>query len=143
MSLLNAKARQGAKPMPAPAPESAPAFSVIGADIVVTGDIEASVDLHIEGRVDGDVRCTTLFLGDSSVIKGSVYAERVRVAGTIQGSVDTKDLAIESSARVTGDVVYERLRVANGGLIEGTLKCKALEMSASDSTKLKLVEAEA
>ncbi len=30
-------------------------MSVIGADITITGNIEASVDLHIEGRVKGDV----------------------------------------------------------------------------------------
>src|SRR4051812_48650935 len=92
----------------APAGESQN-FSVIGADIVITGDIEASVDLHIEGRVDGDVRCATLVLGDSSTIKGSVFADRVRIAGTVHGCVDTKDLAIEASARVSGDVMYERL----------------------------------
>jgi cytoskeletal protein CcmA (bactofilin family) len=37
-----------------------PPASMIGADIVVTGNIEASVDLKVEGRVVGDVRCTTL-----------------------------------------------------------------------------------
>ena len=117
-----------------------PSYSVIGSDIVITGNIEASVDLHIEGRVEGDVRCATLVLGDSSTLKGNVYADRVRIAGTVIGAVETKDLAIEATARVNGDVTYERLRVASGGLIEGTLKCKASE--AGDPL-LKLVEAEA
>jgi cytoskeletal protein CcmA (bactofilin family) len=100
----------------------------------------ATVDLHIEGRVEGDVRCATLVLGDSSTIKGSIFADRVRIGGTVHGSVETKDLAVESTARVNGDVTYERLRVASGGLIEGSLRCKASE--AGDPL-LKLVEAEA
>ncbi len=111
-------------------------MSVIGADITITGNIEASVDLHIEGRVKGDVRCATLILGENSSVNGSIYADRVRVSGTVDGSVETRDLAIEATARVTGDVTYARLRVANGGVIEGQMKCKPVE----DEGKLKLVE---
>jgi cytoskeletal protein CcmA (bactofilin family) len=137
MNLLSTRPRRAAKTISLGG--DAPAYSVIGADIVITGNIEATVDLHIEGRIEGDVRCATLVLGDNSTIKGSVFAERVRIAGTVYGSVDTKDLAIESTARVTGDVTYERLRVASGGMIEGNLKCK----EAGVDPLLKLVENEA
>lgn len=117
-------------------------MSVIGADITITGNIEASVDLHIEGRVKGDVRCATLILGESSTVSGSIYADRVRVSGMVEGSVETKDLAIEATARVTGDIVYSRLRVANGGVIEGQMKCKPSD-EVVDTGKLKLVEPKA
>ena len=30
-------------------------FSIIGGDVVVRGDIEARVDLHIDGQVEGDI----------------------------------------------------------------------------------------
>lgn len=112
-------------------------MSVIGADITITGNIEASVDLHIEGRVKGDVRCATLILGENSSVAGSIFADRVRVSGTVDGSVETRDLAVEATARVTGDVSYSRLRVANGGVIEGSMKFRAIE---EDGNKLKLVE---
>lgn len=113
-------------------------MSMIGADILITGNIEASVDLHIEGRVNGDVRCTTLILGEQSSVNGSIHAERVRVSGTVEGAIDTRDLAIEAGAHVTGDVVYERLRIANGGTVEGTMKRKA--PPEGEGSKLKLVE---
>jgi cytoskeletal protein CcmA (bactofilin family) len=134
MNLLTPRQRPAAKPIPMGSEN--PAFSVIGSDIVITGNIEATVDLHIEGRVEGDVRCATLFLGDASTIKGKVIADRVRIAGTVEGSIETKDLAIEATAKVNGNINYERLRVASGGQIDGTLKCKA------DPSKLKLVENE-
>ena len=114
-------------------------MSVIGADITITGNIEASVDLHIEGRVNGDVRCATLILGENSAVNGSIYADRVRVSGSVDGAIETKDLAIEATARVTGDITYDRLRVANGGVVEGQMRRKAVEEPAVDS-KLKLVE---
>ena len=114
-------------------------MSVIGADITITGNIEASVDLHIEGRVQGDVRCATLILGESSSVNGKIFADRVRVSGAVDGAIETKDLAIEATARVTGDITYDRLRVANGGMVEGQMKRKALEETAADA-RLKLVE---
>jgi cytoskeletal protein CcmA (bactofilin family) len=110
---------------PSPSVGEQPIFSVIGADIVVTGNIEASVDLHIDGRVEGDVRCKTLILGEASTIMGNVFADRVRAAGVVTGSIETNDLAIEASARVSGDVLYERIRVTNGAQIDGSLKCKS------------------
>lgn len=113
-------------------------MSIIGADILVTGDIEAEIDLHIEGRVLGNVRCATLILGERSSVTGNVVAERVRVSGAVEGGIETTDLAIEATARVKGDVTYSRLRIANGGIIQGTMTHKPLDEAA----KLKLVAAE-
>jgi cytoskeletal protein CcmA (bactofilin family) len=112
-------------------------MSVIGTGIVVTGNIEAEVDLHIEGSVIGDVRCATLILGERGSVTGSVFAERVRVSGSIEGGIEATDLAIEASAKVKGDVTYSRLRVANGGVISGTMTHKPVE----ETSKLTLVEA--
>jgi cytoskeletal protein CcmA (bactofilin family) len=115
-------------------------LSVIGADIVVTGNIEAEVDLQIEGRIVGDVRCSTLILGERSTINGSIFAQRVRVSGMIEGSVETVDLAIESGARVKGDVTYSRLRIANGGIVEGSMIHQPLtEEQAAELNRPKLV----
>ncbi len=67
---------------PAPAPHSAAGrtmanstFSVFGADIRIKGDITASADLHIDGKIEGDVACTSLVQGESSEITGAVKAE--------------------------------------------------------------------
>jgi cytoskeletal protein CcmA (bactofilin family) len=118
-------------------------MSVIGTDILVTGNIEAEVDLHIEGRVVGDVRCATLILGERSSVVGSIYAKRVRVSGSVEGAIETTDLAIEAAARVKGDVTYSRLRIANGGIVEGSMThVPVQDESGADSAKLKLVEAE-
>lgn len=117
--------------------------SVIGDDITITGDIEASVDLHIQGRVKGDVRCSTLILGENSVVTGNIYADRVRIGGTVEGKIETKDLAIEETAKVTSDMTYSRLRIATGAVVEGQLKHVPSEESAADNGKLRLVEPEA
>jgi len=115
-------------------------MSVIGTDILVTGNIEAEVDLHIEGRVQGDVRCCTLILGERSTVTGNVFAERVRVSGRVDGGIETIDLAIESTARVTGDVTYSRLRIANGGIIQGSMTHKPVAEGAAKGPSPRLAD---
>jgi cytoskeletal protein CcmA (bactofilin family) len=112
--------------------------SVIGAGISITGNIEATADLDIAGRVVGDIRCSTLNLMAESSVTGRVYAERARLGGRLDGGIETKDLSVEAGALVIGDVTYETLRVANGAILEGRLKCSA----AGADARLKLVETE-
>ena len=119
------------------APESgaeseADMMSVIGHGILVTGNIEAEVDLQIEGRVQGDVRCATLILGEKGSVVGKVFAQRVRVSGAVEGGIVTTDLAIEASARVDGDVTYSRIRIANGGILSGKLTHAPLDDERPD-----------
>lgn len=97
-------------------------FSVLGADIVITGNLTATSDLHIDGRIEGDVRCGSLVQGAESQIFGRVEADDARLAGSIEGSVRARQLTVERTARITGDVEYETLTVEQGGHIDGRLK---------------------
>jgi len=97
-------------------------FSVIGPDVTVTGNITASADLHIDGRIEGDVNCGSLAQGADSQVFGNVTAETARLAGAIEGTVRVRQLTIERSAKITGDVEYENITIENGGHIDGRLK---------------------
>lgn len=112
---------------PAPPPVAQPGTrrgtgSVIGPDIVITGNVAASADLQIDGRVDGDVLCGTLVQGADSRITGALKAESARLGGSVEGSVAVRQLTIERSARITGDVDYESIAIETGASIDGRLK---------------------
>ncbi|MDM7955467.1 polymer-forming cytoskeletal protein [Blastomonas sp.] len=100
-------------------------FSVIGADVVITGNISAKVDLHIDGRVEGDIACASLVQGEASAIHGAITAETARLAGTVNGSVDARELVITASAHVTGDVSYETITIEQGGHVDGQFRHKS------------------
>lgn len=99
-------------------------FSILGSDVTVRGDIEARVDLHIDGRVEGDIVCAALVQGTESRIKGNVNAKTARIAGTIEGSITTEELIVEGSARITGEVTYQTIAIAAGGQVDGKLTHK-------------------
>ena len=98
---------------------SGPSFSVLGPDIVVSGDLNAQMDLHVDGRVDGDISCATLVLGEGSQVTGVVTADNARVAGRIKGSVTAAVLVIQKTARIEGDVTYGALTVEEGAQVDG------------------------
>ena len=96
-------------------------FSVLGSDVVITGNVSASVDLHVDGKIDGDLKCANLVQGEASEIKGAVTADTAKIAGLLDGSIEAKTLIVHATARITGDVTYETITIENGGKVEGKL----------------------
>lgn len=94
-------------------------FSIIGSDIVITGNLSASADLHVDGRISGDISCATIVQGAQSEIRGSITAETARLAGLVDGAVSARDLIVERTARIMGDVAYENIVIEQGGQVVG------------------------
>ncbi len=94
-------------------------FSVLGADIAIKGDLNAKADLHVDGRIEGDLTCTSLVQGETSEIVGSVVADTARLAGCVKGSITASQLVILKSARIEGDVFYDALTIEQGAQVEG------------------------
>ena len=93
--------------------------SVFGPDIAITGDVKASADLHIDGRIEGDIICQALVQGEGSEIVGAICAQTARLAGVVRGSIDAGSLVILKSARIHGDVSYDALTIEQGAEVEG------------------------
>ncbi|MFC3175122.1 polymer-forming cytoskeletal protein [Novosphingobium bradum] len=117
------------KPEALSAPAGNPAmsgstFSILGADLAITGNLVARADLHIDGKVEGDISCASLVQGESGTIHGAIVADSARLAGTVTGSVDAGTLVILRTARIEGDVAYETLTIEQGAQVEGKLSPK-------------------
>ncbi len=99
-------------------------FSLIGGDVSITGNLVATVDLHVDGHIEGDISCASLVQGPDSRIKGHVTAKTARLAGLVDGSITADELIVESSARITGDVRYERITIEAGSRVDGRFSHK-------------------
>lgn len=94
-------------------------FSVLGADVAIKGNVEASADLHVDGTVEGDLTCTSLVQGESSQIEGGITADTARLSGSVRGTITVRELVILKSARIDGDVHYETLTIEQGASVNG------------------------
>ncbi|WP_425429605.1 bactofilin family protein [Erythrobacter tepidarius] len=94
-------------------------FSVIGADVAIKGDVAATADLHVDGMIEGDIKCASLVQGETSSIQGAVVAESARLAGKVTGSITARELVILKSARIEGDVHYDALTIEQGAQVDG------------------------
>lgn len=99
----------------------APGLSFIGPDVVVSGDIATGAQLHIDGRIDGNVSCGQLVQGEGGIVAGTIAADEARLSGTVEGPVNARILIVEATARVLGDVAYETISIAAGAEIQGRL----------------------
>lgn len=103
-----------------------PGLSFIGPEVLVSGDLATDAQLHVDGRIDGNVRCSQLVQGEAGIIAGNIHAEEARIAGTVEGQVNVRTLFVEASARILGDVTYETISIDAGAQLEGRLGRRAV-----------------
>jgi cytoskeletal protein CcmA (bactofilin family) len=100
-------------------------MSIIGSEVIISGDLATDAQLHVDGRIDGNVRCAQLIQGADGIISGNIHAEEARLAGTVEGMVSASSVAIEASARILGDIAYDTIGIEAGARIEGRLGRRA------------------
>ncbi|HTU10166.1 MAG TPA: polymer-forming cytoskeletal protein [Allosphingosinicella sp.] len=100
-------------------------LSFIGPEVLVSGDLATDAQLHVDGRIDGNVRCSQLVMGEAGIIAGNIHADEARVAGTVEGQVNVRILFVEATARILGDIAYDTLSIDAGAQLEGRLARRA------------------
>ena len=116
-------------------------FSVIGPDVIVKGDVNASADLHIDGTIEGDIKCASIVQGESSQISGTVIAETARLSGKVTGSITARELTILKSATIDGDVHYDALTIEQGAQVEGRFAPNSQRQASNASKPIGKAEA--
>ena len=71
--------------------------SIISSDLTLTGDIVSEGEVHIDGRVDGDIRCRVLLVGVNAQIVGSIQADVAKVHGSIEGQLFARSVFLATS----------------------------------------------
>ncbi len=114
-----------AMPKAKPTRSASPGLTFIAPETVVSGDLATEAQLHVDGRIEGNVRCAQLIQGGEGNIAGNIQADEARLAGTVEGTVSAGMLIVEASARILGDVAYETISIEAGAQIEGRLGRRA------------------
>jgi cytoskeletal protein CcmA (bactofilin family) len=111
-----------AKSTSTPSKTGAIMASVISKALKITGELESTEDIQIDGQIEGDVRGVGVKIGQTAKVKGTVRGEEVELAGTIDGKIESKKVILTGTARMNGDVWYQDIKVESGAYINGSLK---------------------
>src|SRR6187401_1039567 len=117
-----AKTAEPSRPAPiatsTPTRTGASMASVISKALKITGELESTEDIQIDGQIEGDVRGVGVKIGQNAKVKGTVYGDDVELAGAIEA----KKVLLTGTARMTGDVVHQDIKIESGAYVSGTLK---------------------
>jgi cytoskeletal protein CcmA (bactofilin family) len=114
--------------MPAPQPDSppktaaAPAVPNAGSSIRVKGEISASEDLVLHGRIEGKVSLPdhVLTIGPQAQITAEILARTLIIQGSMTGNVTaTERFEIRPNGRMTGDVTCPSVVMNEGSEFSG------------------------
>ena len=97
--------------------------SIIGADLKVVGSINCSGGLRVNGTVEGDIKGSSMAVGESGRIQGSIVADTVNICGSINGQTKADTVTVSKSARITGGITHQSLSIEPGAFLDG-VSCK-------------------
>lgn len=104
-----------------------------GASIVIKGQIAASEDFLVTGRVEGNIRLEAgvLTMAQGSHVVGEIAAPSVVASGEIDGNVAATDrLEVLQTAAIRGNLHSPVLIVADGAQVTGRVEMPAVKHAA-------------
>jgi cytoskeletal protein CcmA (bactofilin family) len=105
------------------APASADQISAIGRSMTVVGKIVVDEGtVHVLGRINGELRASTVLIGEGAKVEGDLFAQELTVGGTVKGTIRASRVKLNSTAVVEGDIFHRSLSIEENAQFEGLSK---------------------
>jgi cytoskeletal protein CcmA (bactofilin family) len=95
------------------------ATSSISSGLSIVGKIIGHGALTIFGRVEGEVRASTVVIAEGAQMLGDVVAEELTVGGQIKGTIHANRVKLNSTGIVEGDIFHRTLAIEENARFEG------------------------
>jgi cytoskeletal protein CcmA (bactofilin family) len=105
-----------------------------GRTLAIVGEVQATGDIVVEGRIDGQLLCEggVVVIAPSGDVRGSVLARDITVYGRMAGQlIATEIVDIRPTAIVKGDVIARRLVLDDAATFVGRVEPQHLEAAIS------------
>jgi len=105
----------------------------IGRTLVITGQLECSEDLLIEGRVNGHVvmHDAQLTVTPTGAVDAQIHGTRVLVEGQVKGGISaTERIELGSKSRVEGSLSADRVVMWDGARFDGGIDMRQRTIAA-------------
>lgn len=103
-----------------PAAESSDKTSTISSDMTIVGKITGDGTVKVFGRVEGELRATTILISDGAHVEGEIAAEDVTIGGSVKGTIHANRVKLNSTAVVEGDIFHRSLAIEENARFEGS-----------------------
>jgi len=117
--------------------------SIIGQDMVLSGDVSFQGKLRLDGRVEGDVKGEHLVLGETGHIAGDVEASVFVCHGTVSGDISAEKLFAVDGCRINGKIQATDLSVESGASVVGEVRASAKDLRLVSGSEEEVVEPKA
>ena len=111
-----------AAPQPKRTGRSGTAPSIVSIDLTVSGTLNTTGDMQIDGILEGDVRSVGLVIGEKAEVHGEIWAEDVTVRGKVIGRIHARKVLLAATCHVEGDILHEAFAVEAGAFFEGSCR---------------------
>jgi cytoskeletal protein CcmA (bactofilin family) len=100
----------------------------------ITGQVNGTSDLVVDGELEGQVRLETsgVTIGPEGRVRGDIVARSVRIGGRVEGNVQGHEkVEILPSGRLEGDVAAPRVMLAEGAFFKGKVEMTGTKAAAA------------
>jgi cytoskeletal protein CcmA (bactofilin family) len=104
---------------PRPRQPATNVVSVIGPDLAITGNLETTGEVQIQGDVQGDIHAGRIVVGEQGRVVGDLLADEIVIGGVVQGSIRGNSLTFQGASHIEGDVFHRKLSIEQGAYFEG------------------------
>ena len=96
--------------------------SSISRGITVVGKIFGEGTVQLFGRIEGEVRASTVLIKEGAQVEGTVVAEELTIAGQVKGTIHANRVKLDSTAVVEGDIFHRLISIEENARFEGLSK---------------------
>jgi cytoskeletal protein CcmA (bactofilin family) len=104
--------------------------TLLGAGLIIRGDIQSEESVTIEGVVEGTIVCARdVVVGSQGRLRASIRAANVAISGRVVGDVTaTNKVDLSAGGQLQGNIRSPKLSIAESALFKGNI-----DMSAPDA----------
>jgi cytoskeletal protein CcmA (bactofilin family) len=97
--------------------------SIVGKNSDITGELNVSGTLRVDGMVRGKLNADCVIVSESAMVKGDIKARTIIVGGKVEGNlVGEEMIEIKPKGMVLGEILTNKFFVISGGTLNGRVQ---------------------
>ncbi|MCX5912107.1 MAG: polymer-forming cytoskeletal protein [Deltaproteobacteria bacterium] len=99
--------------------------SIIGKNSDISGELNVSGTLRIDGMVRGKLNAECVIVSESAMVKGDIKAKTIIVGGKVEGNLIGEEMIeIKPKGAVLGEIFTNKFFVIEGGTFNGRVQMR-------------------